>query len=61
MNQNHKIMNKDEFTKIIDNQEYVELKIDNFNDLLYLIEINNFNIKSFKFYIKKEDIKEIII
>lgn len=58
---NYNIMKREELIKIIDNEEYIEFKIDNFNDLLYLVELNNFNIKSFKFYIKKEDIKEIII
>lgn len=57
----YNIMKREELIKIIDNEEYIEFKIDNFNDLLYLVELNNFNIKSFKFYIKKEDIKEIII
>ena len=56
----HKIT-KEQLNKIIDGEEYVEIKLDNFNDLFYLVEINNFNIKSFKFYIKKEDINELTI
>ena len=42
-------------------EEYIEMKLNDFNDLLYLIEVNNFDIKSFKFYIKKEDIKEFTV
>ena len=49
-----KKITKEELNKIIDDEEYVEIKINNFNDLYYLIEINNFNINSFKFYVKKE-------
>ena len=56
----HKIT-KEEFNKIIEGEEYLEFKVDNFNDLFYLIDINNFSINSFKFYIKKEDISELII
>ena len=56
----YNIMKKEELIKIVDNEEYIEFKIDNFNDLLYLVEIKNYNINSFKFYIKKEDIKDII-
>ena len=52
---------KEELNKIIDGEEYLEIKLNNFDDLFYLIEINNFNIKSFKFYIKKEDVKELTI
>ena len=52
---------KEELNKIIDGDEYLEIKLNNFDDLFYLIEINNFNIKSFKFYIKKEDVKELTI
>lgn len=58
---NHKIINKEELNKFIDNEEYVEIKINNFNDLYYLVEMNNFNINSFKFYIKKEDIVTLTI
>lgn len=56
-----KKITKEELNKIIDDEEYVEIKINNFNDLYYLIEMNNFNINSFKFYVKKEDIKELTI
>lgn len=57
----YKTITKTELNKIMDQEEYIEMSLNNFNDLLYLIELNNFNIKSFKFYIKKEDVKELVV
>ena len=55
------LITKEQFDKIIEKEEYIEIKIDNINNFIYLIELNNFNIKSFKFYLKKEDIIQLII
>ena len=55
------LITKEQFDKIIEKEEYIEIKIDKINNFIYLIELNNFNIKSFKFYLKKEDIIQLII
>jgi hypothetical protein len=57
----YKTFSKEDLENLMEKEEYIEIKLNNFNDLFYLIEINNFDIKSFKFYIKKEEIKEFIV
>jgi hypothetical protein len=57
----YKTFSKEDLETLMQKEEYIEMKLNDFNDLFYLIEVNNFDIKSFKFYIKKEDIKEFIV
>ena len=57
----YKTFSKEDLETLMQKEEYIEMKLNDFNDLFYLIEINKFDIKSFKFYIKKEDIKEFIV
>ena len=57
----YKTFSKEDLETLMKEEEYIEMKLNDFNDLLYLIEVNNFDIKSFKFYIKKEAIKEFTV
>jgi len=57
----YKTFSREDLDTLMQKEEYIEMKLNDFNDLLYLIEVNNFDIKSFKFYIKKEDIKEFTV
>jgi hypothetical protein len=57
----YKTFSKEDLDTLMNKEEYIEMKLNDFNDLLYLIEVNNFDIKSFKFYIKKEEIKEFTV
>jgi hypothetical protein len=57
----YKTFSKEDLDTLMKEEEYIEMKLNDFNDLLYLIEVNNFDIKSFKFYIKKEAIKEFTV
>ena len=57
----YKTFSKEDLDTLMEKEEYIEIKLNDFSDLLYLIEVNNFDIKSFKFYIKKEDIKEFVV
>jgi len=57
----YKTFSKDDLDTLMKKEEYIEIQLNDFNDLLYLIEVNNFDIKSFKFYIKKEEIKEFTV
>jgi hypothetical protein len=57
----YKTFSKEDLDTLMQKEEYIEMKLNDLSDLLYLVEVNNFNIKSFKFYIKKEDIQEFTV